>query len=93
MPRQTGIRKSGHKTPFIRKGGGKSFNYKWGPQQDLPKNVNERNAKRKKEIITKICTATPGSQGIDNVVEYVWNQMLVNDVIEHAAYVECNYVE
>lgn len=93
MPRQSGLRKSGHKTPFISKGGGKSFTYKWGPSQDLPKNINERDAKRIKEIITKICTATPGSQGIDSKVEYVWNQMLINGQIEHGAYVECDYVK
>ena len=87
-------RKSGHNKPYQRKGGGKSFKYKWGPFKDLPKDIDARNAKRKKrekEVpLSKRCTATPFSQGIDNVVKYVYNDAGPNN---HLAYVECNYVK
>jgi hypothetical protein len=84
-------RKSGHNKPYLRKGGGKSFKYKWGPFQDLPKDINAREAKRRKTIISK-CNATPGSQGYDNKVTYTYNQQVVNGDIQNGAYVECNYV-
>ena len=88
-------RKSGHNKPFLRKGGGKSFKYKWGPFQDLPKDVNDRAARRRKrkegQSVVK-CNATPGSQGYDNKVTYVYNQQVVNGNIQNGAYVECDYV-
>ena len=84
-------RKSGHIKPFQRKGGGRSFKYKWGPIKDLPKDINEREAKRRKTTTSK-CNATPGSQGYDNKVTYVYNQQVVNGNIQNGAYVECDYV-
>ena len=89
-------RKSGHNTPYIRKGGGKDFIYKWGPLQDLPKDINDRSAKRKKikdsQKIVK-CNATPGSQGYDNKVTYTYTPQVTSEGLQHGAYVECNYVE
>jgi hypothetical protein len=88
-------RKSGHNKPFLRKGGGKAFKYKWGPFQDTPKDIDARRAKKRKkqesERIVK-CNATPGSQGFDNKVTYTYHQQLVGGVIQNGAYVECDYV-
>jgi hypothetical protein len=39
------------------------------------------------------CNAKKGSQGIDNITEYVYHLIVVNGIIEHLAYVECDYVQ
>ena len=67
------------------------FKYKWSPTQDLPKDIDVRNTKRKKDNILKnFCNATPFSQGIDNKVKYVYE---VISFTENKAYVECDYVK
>lgn len=87
-------RKSGHNKPYLRKGGGKTFKYKWGPFQDLPKDINDREARRKKDAKPLlICEATPGSQGYDNKVTYVYVPFISEGIINNGAYVECDYVE
>ena len=62
-----------------------AFQYKWSPEK-----FNKKPKKRDKLVLRKkTCTATPGSQGFDNVVTYVYQ--LVGG--QHLAYVECGYVE
>lgn len=39
------------------------------------------------------CTATPFSQGYDNIVKYAYNMVLVNGIQQRRAYVECGYFE
>lgn len=59
--------------------------YKWTPFDGDKK-------RRKKSKISgdiEFCNATPGSQGIDNNVTYVYKQSISG----HLAYVECDYVE
>ena len=86
-------RKSGHNKPFLRKGGGGAFKYKWGPFKDLPKNINERNDKRrKKKISDKLCNAPAGSQGEDFVVTYTVQCLVDSEGLHKYAYVECDYV-
>lgn len=57
--------------------------YSWSPTEY---SGDKKGGKLKKEPIISICTATVGSQGVDSVVTYVYND-------DHLAYVECNYVE
>jgi hypothetical protein len=40
-----------------------------------------------------LCNAKKGSQGYDNITGYVYNLLVVNGVMEHLAYVECDYVQ
>jgi hypothetical protein len=87
-------RKSGHNKPYLRKGGGRTFKYKWGPFQDLPKDINDRAARRRKDAKPSAkCNATPGSQGFDNKVTYVYKVFISEDGVNNGAYVECDYVE
>lgn len=69
---------------FIRKTSPNNL-YKWSPFKG--------DKKRKKKIKIKdsngFCNATPGSQGIDNNVTYVYNPSING----HLAYVECDYVK
>jgi hypothetical protein len=58
------------------------YQYKWKPERGLTKK-----AKREKE---KFCTARPFTQGIDNIVQYVFKN---NGPDNHIAYVECDYVK
>jgi hypothetical protein len=58
------------------------YQFKWTPERGLSKKVRVE-----KE---KFCTARPFTQGIDNVVEYVFKD---NGPNNHIAYVECNYVK
>jgi hypothetical protein len=39
------------------------------------------------------CDAKKGSQGIDNITGYVYEMIVVNGILQHLAYVECNYVQ
>ena len=39
------------------------------------------------------CNAKKGSQGIDIITGYVYHLIVVNGIIEHLAYVECDYVQ
>ncbi len=67
------------------------FQYKWSPSQDLPKDIEVRRAKRQKgKEYKNFCNALPFSQGIDNVVLYVYESASSR---EHMAYVECGYVK
>jgi hypothetical protein len=86
-------RKSGHKKPFLRKPSNGGFKYKWGPINDLPKDINARNAKRKKKSKkVKLCNASAGSQGEDLVVTYTYQHTLETDGEHKYAYVACDYV-
>lgn len=67
------------------------YQYKWSPSQDLPKNIEVRRASRQKgKEYKNFCNAVPFSQGIDNVVLYVYESVTSS---EHLAYVECGYVK
>jgi hypothetical protein len=67
------------------------FQYKWSPSQDLPKDIEVRRAARQKgKEYKNFCNAVPFSQGIDNVVLYVYESA---SSTEHLAYVECGYVK
>ena len=67
------------------------FQYRWSPTDDLPKDIDVRRAKRKKgKEYKNFCNALPFSQGIDNVVLYVYESLSAK---EHLAYVECGYVK
>jgi hypothetical protein len=90
-------RKSGHDKPYLRKGGGKTFTYKWGPFKDNPKDLNAREVRRRKikdeSPITEGCDAKAGSQGQDYDVQYVAQQIVNPDgSVGRYAYVECDYV-
>lgn len=39
------------------------------------------------------CNAKKGSQGIDNITGYVYEMIVVNGILQHMAYVECDYVQ
>ncbi len=67
------------------------FKYKWEPIDKLPKDIEVRNAKSQKgKEYKNFCNAVPFSQGIDNVVKYVYKY---NTPTENIAYVECDYVK
>jgi len=67
------------------------FKYKWSPIDELPKDIDVRRSKRKKgKEYKNFCNAVPFSQGIDNVVLYVYESLSAK---EHLAYVECGYVK
>ncbi len=62
------------------------FQYKWSPSQDLPKDIEVRRAKRQKgKEYKNFSNALPFSQGIDNVVLYVFESAFSR---EHTALVE-----
>ena len=71
----------GRKT-FIRKTDPKNL-YKWTPFD------NAKKRKRKIKNPIEFCNATPGSQGVDNIVRYVYK----TSISGHLGYVECDYVE
>lgn len=79
------------KRTFVRKPYGgpvaKSKLYKWSPDETT------RKAKKKRAVVVPKCTATPGSQGEDNVVQYVYQRVVVAGILKKLAYVECDYVE
>ena len=39
------------------------------------------------------CTATPYSNGYDEVTSYCYNNVIINNKYIHLAYVACNYVQ
>ena len=39
------------------------------------------------------CTATPFSNGYDEVTTYCYNNIIISDRYRHSAYVACNYVQ
>jgi len=80
------------KKQFLRnKSTNSGFEYKWSPTVELPKDIDIRRTKRKKDKNLKnFCNATPLSQGIDNKVKYVYKFISYD---KHVAYVECDYVK
>lgn len=57
--------------------------YKWAPDKS-----DKKKRKHTSSGPTQFCNATAGSQGIDNIVTYVYQSGT-----NHLAYVECDYVE
>ena len=64
--------------------------YLWSPQRNT----------FKKKLVTDgsngnpyFCSANAGSQGQDWTTSYVYNFAVINNVQEHLAYVECDYVK
>jgi len=41
----------------------------------------------------KICTATPFSNGYDEITTYVFDNIIIDGVFRHSAYVACDYVK
>jgi len=65
--------------------------YSWSPETSITKR-----AKRKGRNPIKFCTAIAGGTGknaIDNVVGYAYVKGDVNGIIQHLAYVACDYVK
>lgn len=65
--------------------------YLWSPDTNLTKNGYGNNNINKKPGVS--CTATKGSQGYDNITNYVYQMVVVNGMQQDLAYVECNYVQ
>ena len=63
-----------------------AFQYKWSPDKFSKKKSSRKVKLREKKVG---CTATPGSQGYDNEVKYVYKLSSG----EHLAYVACTYVK
>lgn len=57
-----------------------------------PENIitDRRQNKTKKPYF---CNATAGSQGQDWITTYVFDIKLLNNIQQHIAYVECDYVQ
>jgi hypothetical protein len=72
---------------FTRKPHGGKFIYTWKPETEITKK-----GKKVKTVETG-CSATAGSQGIDNDVTYVYEKINTSGVISRIAYVACDYVE
>ena len=67
------------------------YKYKWSPTIDLPKDIEVRRTKRTEGRLSKeFCNATFLSNGVDNIVQYVFKN---NGPNQHIAYVECDYVK
>ena len=67
------------------------YQYRWSPILNLPKDIDVRRVKRQEgKEYKNFCNAIPFSQGIDNVVLYVYESL---SATEHLAYVECGYVK
>jgi len=60
--------------------------YKWSPQ---PNNKT----KKKKPSRPFYCNAISGSQGQDWITTYTFETIIVDNVLQKVAYVECGYVE
>jgi hypothetical protein len=43
--------------------------------------------------VKPFCNAKKGSQGVDNITGYVYELLVVNGIMQHMAYVECDYVQ
>jgi hypothetical protein len=61
--------------------------YKWSPDESITK------PKKKGSVFVSKCTATAGSQGEDNVVQYVYKRVVVAGIVKKLAYVACDYVK
>ena len=60
--------------------------YKWSPAPNQ-KNIKEKQGR------PFFCTATAGSNGQDWISTYAFTPIIVNDILEKQAYVECDYVQ
>ena len=65
--------------------------YVWCPDISIDKQSAANLVK--KGIPKPFCNAKKGSQGYDNVTGYVYHLLVVNGIVEHLAYVECDYVK
>jgi hypothetical protein len=73
------------KNTFVLKTFGSKL-YKWCP----PPNESKKTLKQPKPYF---CTAVAGSNGQDWISTYVYNAVVINNILEKQAYVECGYVE
>ena len=60
--------------------------YKWSP----PSN---NKIKKEKQARPFFCSATAGSNGEDWISTYSYSTIIVNDILQKLAYVECDYVK
>jgi hypothetical protein len=81
---------AGEKKYFTRKNIGKNTTqlYVWSVDTSIDKQSGVKGGKPK-----PFCNAKKGSQGYDNITEYVYQLIVVNGIVEHLAYVECDYVQ
>jgi len=70
---------------FIRKGAG-GLRYTWTPIIEINKTIKD-------VPVEVICNASPGSQGVDANVQYVYKSSVGPNGTQHLAYVECDYVQ
>lgn len=64
------------------------FLYRWAPDTEITKKK-----KKVEKVVVEGCSATAGSQGVDNDVTYVYELVNLNNVLTRIAYVACDYVE
>ena len=62
--------------------------YTWCADTSIDKQSGVKGGKPK-----PFCNAKKGSQGYDNITQYVYQLIVVNGIVEHLAYVECDYVQ
>jgi hypothetical protein len=82
-----------NKRCFSRKtnyGKGQSQPYTWCVDTNLAQVPGS--GVKKGGIPKPFCNAKKGSQGIDNIIGYVYNLIVVNGIQQKLAYVECDYV-
>jgi len=81
---------AGEKKCFTRKNIGKNTTqlYVWCADTSIDKKSGVKGG-----IPKPFCDAKKGSQGYDNITGYVYNLLVVNGMMEHLAYVECDYVQ
>lgn len=65
--------------------------YVWCPEDSIDKQSSSNLGKNIGPTV--FCNAKKGSQGIDNITGYVYNLVVVNGILQHLAYVECDYVQ
>lgn len=65
--------------------------YVWCPDMSMDKQSGINIGKG--GTIKPFCNATKYSQGYDNITGYMYELIVVNGMVEHLAYVECNYVQ
>ncbi len=60
--------------------------YRWSP----PPNDKVRKIKAERPYF---CDATPGSNGQDWISTYCYDSIVIDNILQKQAYVECGYVE
>lgn len=77
------------KKVFIRKNGNTNL-YKWSPQGSITDNKGNV----KMNVTPEACTAQAYQvNGDDSITNYVTKTEVINNILIHNAYVECDYVQ